>query len=91
MKFKTDENLPSEVVDHLRLAGFDAMTVVERRLSGAPDARVAAVCHDEGRVLVTLDLDFADIRAHPPGTGPASSSCDHARWPAPTCWLSRPR
>jgi predicted nuclease of predicted toxin-antitoxin system len=24
------------------------------------------VCKSEGRVLVTLDLDFADIRAYPP-------------------------
>jgi predicted nuclease of predicted toxin-antitoxin system len=70
MKFKTDENLPAEVAERFRLAGFDAMTVVEQRLSGAPDARVAEVCHEEARVLVTLDLDFADIRAHPPGTGP---------------------
>jgi predicted nuclease of predicted toxin-antitoxin system len=70
MKFKTDENLPAEVADHFRQAGFDAMSVVEQRLSGAPDARVAAVCHDEGRVVVTLDLDFADIPAHPPGSGP---------------------
>jgi predicted nuclease of predicted toxin-antitoxin system len=70
MKFKTDENLPAEVAKNFRQAGYDAMTVAEQRLSGAPDARVAAVYHDEGRVLVTLDLDFADIRAHPPGTGP---------------------
>jgi predicted nuclease of predicted toxin-antitoxin system len=70
MKFKTDENLPAEVAERSRQAGFDAMTVVEQRLTGAPDARVAEVCRGEARVLVTLDLDFADIRAHPPGTGP---------------------
>jgi predicted nuclease of predicted toxin-antitoxin system len=46
------------------------MTIVEQQLSGAPDTTVASVCRAEGRVLVTLDLDFADIRTHPPGTGP---------------------
>jgi len=33
--------------------------------SSQADADVAAVCQQEGRVLVTLDLDFADIRAYP--------------------------
>ncbi|QNN20943.1 DUF5615 family PIN-like protein [Planctomycetales bacterium ZRK34] len=28
------------------------------------------VCQQEGRVLVTLDLDFADIRAYPPESCP---------------------
>lgn len=27
---------------------------------------VAKVCRDERRALVTLDLDFSDIRAYPP-------------------------
>lgn len=70
MKFKTDENLRVDVAERLRAAGYDAMTVVEQAMSGVPDDEVAQVCRKEGRVLVTLDLDFADIRAHPPGAGP---------------------
>jgi predicted nuclease of predicted toxin-antitoxin system len=27
-------------------------------------------CQREGRILVTLDMDFADIRAHPPAEFP---------------------
>jgi predicted nuclease of predicted toxin-antitoxin system len=27
-----------------------------------------AICHVEDRILVTLDLDFADIRAYPSGS-----------------------
>ena len=27
-------------------------------------------CRTEGRILITLDLDFSDIRAYPPGTYP---------------------
>ena len=30
------------------------------------DIRVADVCQAEGRAVVTLDLDFADIRVYPP-------------------------
>ena len=66
MKFKTDENLPTEAADLLRAAGYDAVTVGEQRLGGSVDPTVGSVCQREGRVLVTLDLDFANIRAYPP-------------------------
>jgi hypothetical protein len=35
-------------------------------LSGAEDATIAVRCRTEGRILITLDLDFANIRAYPP-------------------------
>lgn len=70
MKFKLDENLPELVRDALRELGCDAHTVAQEQLSGAQDATVLQACIVEGRVLITLDLDFADIRAYPPGTHP---------------------
>jgi len=66
MKFKVDENLPIEVAGLLAEAGHDALTVQDQTLGGRPDPDIAAVCRQEGRVVVTLDLDFADIRAYPP-------------------------
>jgi predicted nuclease of predicted toxin-antitoxin system len=66
MKFKIDENLPAEIVDLLVAAGHDAVSVWQQGLSGATDTEVASVCLAEGRVLVTLDVDFADPRAYPP-------------------------
>lgn len=68
MKFKLDENLPVEAADLLWKAGHDAVTVVEQHLGGSADSDIAAVCQQEGRVLITLDRDFADIRAYPPGS-----------------------
>jgi predicted nuclease of predicted toxin-antitoxin system len=65
-KFKVDENLPTEAAELLSGAGHDAVTVVDQRMAGQPDTNVAAVCRREGRAVVTLDLDFADIRAYPP-------------------------
>jgi hypothetical protein len=50
----------------LRQAGHDALTIHGQRLTGRPDLDVAAVCRAEGRVLVTLDTDFASIRRYPP-------------------------
>lgn len=66
MKFKSDENLPIEVVDLLRQEGHDALSVMDQQLAGHPDTDVAAVCRAEHRALVTLDLDFSDIRSYPP-------------------------
>lgn len=66
MRFKIDENLPVEVAELLRQHAYDALTVTEQQLNGQPDARIAEICHAEGRALVTLDLDFADIRYYPP-------------------------
>jgi predicted nuclease of predicted toxin-antitoxin system len=66
MKFKMDENLPVEAAELPRAAGHDAITVVEQLLGGRPDPDIALICQREGRALVTLDTDFADIRAYPP-------------------------
>ena len=67
MKFKVDENLPRQVAKILRDAGYDALTVDDQGLKGAVDQQIADVCRAERRALVTLDLDFADIRLYPPG------------------------
>lgn len=66
MMFKSDENLPSSVTRLLREAGHDVMTVREQGLVGGTDAALIKICTGEQRVLVTEDLDFADIRAFPP-------------------------
>ncbi len=70
LKFKVDENLPVEASELLSGAGHDAVTVHDQRLAGHPDANLASVCQQEGRAVLTLDLDFADIRAYPPGDYP---------------------
>ena len=66
MRAKLDESMPNEAAEALPTAGWECDTVHDEGLSGADDARVASACRDEGRVLFTLDLDFADIRAYPP-------------------------
>ena len=70
MEFKVDENLPVEVADLLRQVGYDAVTVFEQHLEGSPDSDIASACQEEGRTLITLDTDFADIRAYPPAQFP---------------------
>jgi predicted nuclease of predicted toxin-antitoxin system len=66
MKFKVDENLPVEVAALLAGAGHDAVTAADQGLGGRPDSDLAIVCGQEDRAIVTLDLDFSDIRAYAP-------------------------
>ena len=70
MKFKVDENLPVEVRDQFQNAGHEAATVLDEELGGRPDLDIAEVCKSEERVLVTLDVDFGNIRAYPPENFP---------------------
>lgn len=67
MRFKIDENMPVEAATILSESGHDALTIHDQRMVGEADAQVASVCKLEQRALVTLDLDFADIRTYPPG------------------------
>ena len=66
MRAKLDENLPVEAAELLRTAGWECDSVYDEGLAGADDAIVAVRCQVEARVLFTLDLDFADIRAYAP-------------------------
>lgn len=70
MKFKIDQNLPVEAAKLLATAGHDAMTVYQQSLGGASDERIVDVCRDEGRILITANLDLSDIRRYPPAQSP---------------------
>jgi predicted nuclease of predicted toxin-antitoxin system len=66
MRAKLDENVPIEAAELLRAADWECDTVYDEGLAGADDPEIAAACQAGARVLFTLDLDFADIRAYPP-------------------------
>lgn len=70
LRFKCDENVLRDAATLLRVNGHDVHTVQEEQLAGEADPTIAAVCHREGRLLITLDLDFADVRQYPPGEWP---------------------
>ena len=66
LKLKIDENLPADCAVLLRNSGFEADTVADKRLAGADDNVIASRSQAEERLLVTLDLDFSNVRAYPP-------------------------
>lgn len=68
MKLKLDENLPASLVGALSALGHDVDSVRTERLEGHPDADVWRAATSSGRLLVTQDLDFSDLRQFAPGT-----------------------
>jgi len=70
VKLKLDENLSRFLKDSLGALQHDVTTTADEGLLSQPDTVVAAAANDEGRMLLTLDLDFADLRQYPPGTHP---------------------
>ena len=55
-----------EVCNLLNSAGHDAISVGQQGLGGAADAQIYQLCQNERRVLVTLDVDFANVQAYDP-------------------------
>ena len=63
-RFKLDENFGASIQQ--LFSGHDCHTVREEGLGGATDTEVFGAAARESRILVTLDLDFANVLAFPP-------------------------
>lgn len=63
---KLDENMPDSAIEILRSSGHDVELARDEDLAGADDQALLAAASSEGRVLITLDTDFADVVRHPP-------------------------
>ncbi|OPX98172.1 MAG: hypothetical protein A4E58_00989 [Syntrophorhabdus sp. PtaB.Bin006] len=70
MKLKLDENLSRHLKPILSGLGHDVLTAADENLLSRPDTEVASACLKEGRMLLTLDVEFADLRKYPPGAHP---------------------
>ena len=62
MNVKLDENVPAGLASLLEKHGHDVVTVPQQGLAGQPDAPIWEATQGETRFLITMDLDFADIR-----------------------------
>ena len=67
---KLDENLSRHLKGELAAIGFDSLTAADEGLLSRPDGEVAAAAKQEGRILLSLDLDFANVMKYPPGSHP---------------------
>jgi predicted nuclease of predicted toxin-antitoxin system len=65
MKFLTDENVSPAVVRALRTAGHNVLDVKEQRWQGVADEVILRRARQTGRVIVSEDLDFGNLRRYP--------------------------
>ena len=84
MRFKLDENLGRRGLGAFEAEGHDVSTIHLQGLDGSPDALVYDVCRVEGRVLVTLDLDFSNPLVFDPRTTSGVAVLRLSRSPVPS-------
>lgn len=64
-KFLTDENISPKTLFFLRSQGLDIKDIKEKGLSGIKDNEVLNLAKKEDRIIITCDLDFANILRFP--------------------------
>lgn len=70
MKLKLDENLSRHLKPLLAASGHDVSTAEDEGLLSQPDPVIAKAAASEARMLLTLDVEFGDLRKYPPGSHP---------------------
>ncbi len=66
MKVELDENLGNRTIERFKDTGHEVATVSAQGFGGSSDDELIEACRAEGRVLVTLDLDFSNVLRFPP-------------------------
>lgn len=79
MKIKLDENISRHLKPVLNKKGHETVTAEDEGLLGKADVEVGEVAKNEGRMLFTLDLEFANLHKFPPEPSRRSSfsTSDH--------------
>lgn len=65
MRFFLDENLSPQLTRLFRESGHDAVCANDVGMGNQSDAVIREYASQHGRVLVTLDADFADLTRYP--------------------------
>lgn len=63
MRFLADMGISPRTVNWLRASGYEAVHLVEEGLEQLPDDEILVKARDEGRILLTVDLDFGYLLA----------------------------
>lgn len=61
-KFIADENIPTQVIKRLRVAGYGVLTVAEALSAGVRNHELAELSLKIGRVVLTRDADFTRLK-----------------------------
>ena len=63
MKFLADMGISLRTVEWLRQLGYDVLHLRDRGLQKLPDDEILALALVEQRIILTIDLDFAQLLA----------------------------
>lgn len=63
MKFLADMGISPRTVNWLKNRGYDAVHLIEEGLERLPDDEILVKARNEGRILLTVDLDFGYLLA----------------------------
>ncbi len=63
MKFLADMGISPSTVNELRHQGYDAVHLIEQELERLADRDILLKAQAEERILLTVDLDFAQLSA----------------------------
>lgn len=70
MTIKLDENLSRHLKSALLQCGYGTETVADEGLLSKSDIEIGLAAKNSGRMPLTLDLEFGDLRKYPPGSHP---------------------
>ena len=60
MNFAADENIDTEIIGHLRHAGYEIFSISEE-FPGVPDDDVIEITNRQNAILLTADKDFGEL------------------------------
>jgi predicted nuclease of predicted toxin-antitoxin system len=83
MKFLADMGISPRTVTFLKSLGHDAVHLQEQGLGRLSDPLVLRKAREEGRVLLTHDLDFGELMAASGAELPSMLGSFQERTPAP--------
>ena len=67
LRFFADHCISNQVINALLAAGHEVLRLKEYMPAESPDRAVIAKAQDLGAILLSLNGDFVDIVAYPPG------------------------
>lgn len=65
MKFLTDENIATSLVEKLRKEDHDVKDIKEEELFQIPDSKIIEIAKKEDRIILTHDKDFSNLLRSP--------------------------
>ena len=65
IKLLVDEDLPRSTAAMLKSLGIDALDLRDIGLKGSTDAEVFEYAQNEGRIIITRDVEFGNILKYP--------------------------